>query len=124
MNSGENIRKQRDIKYDGLVMLAKRRFKHELENQLSRIPEENQTEINSAIAKNERKLNNYLVKKRAEYDRRAQNEIDNILKEKKLPKKVKIKRHNNLLEELMSLMQLYVRYRDTDENGQGFCISC
>ena len=122
--SEDIIRKQRDTKYFGLTVLAKKKFKADLDKRLLRYDLDDDIWISRETAKSDRKLELYLSKKKKKYNELCEKEIKKAEKEINISAKTKIPRHNKLLEKLLSLMQYYSRLRDTDEYGQGVCISC
>jgi hypothetical protein len=104
-----------------LVVFTTRKYKNALEKRIASYPDISDSAKNRFTLQSERKLEIFLKKKKTDYEKRAEKEIIKAKKEaEKIEiirrKKPKVITHNNLLEKLMSLIQLYVKYRDTDEH--------
>lgn len=119
MKTKESIEKKWGYKLD--VIKRKLEFKYSI--LLQRRKETIQKWWEHEIEKNERKKNIAIRKKEEEYKRKMLNEIRELEWRPKREYKTawpKIKPLKFALE----LMQETVRLRDTDENGNGRCISC
>lgn len=116
-----SIQAKFDAKYRSICHSASIRSKLIVAEKISKL-EKWDNRIPEIIKKYNRKLEAYLAKKQADYDRQCKNDIQSF----SIPKKIKKypKTHNNLLDKLLIVIQKYVRLRDTDQSGYGRCICC
>lgn len=103
----EEMKRNAHIKYQ--LMLERRRRKKE--GELARIK-----------ASMDRKEQAYVKKKEIEYRRKMNNEIRAM--QGKTPKEYKTKIKLKPLQFALAISQENAKLRDTDENGNGRCISC
>ena len=110
----KRAKKKSDLEYSEKVKLKKKRF--ELSKRCDEV-------LEREYAKAERKSKARLNKKFLEYDRKCKNEIRKLeWKEEKVYKEKK--KTLNIVEFAMELAQENSKLRDTDADGNGFCISC
>lgn len=76
------------------------------------------------IAKIQRKNLAYLKKKELEYDRKMNNELRQLAGKPQREYKTKKPSKNQKLQFALDIAQENSKLRDTNENGEGFCISC
>lgn len=113
----EQIQKKWDIKLNDMIKSANYRFRKQFAVKSVKI----QDSLNKEKEKMERKLMAYINKKTLEYKRKCANEIRKLEgKEERVYKKKSL----NLLEFAMDIQQENSKLRDTDENGNGYCVSC
>lgn len=116
----ESIIKSREHKYSQYCFTARIRKEQKIE----KLREQNQKNLDYQIEKIKRKHESDLAKKKLEYERKAKNELR--LLEGKPQKEYKTKKltKNQKLQFALDIAQENSKLRDTNENGEGFCISC
>ena len=116
----EQIRKKRELKKKQLHFLTERKEKQKLQ-----AIEDTVLEYKiKLIAKIQRKNLAYIKKKELEYDRKMQNELRQLEGKPQREYKIKKPSKNQKLQFALDIAQENSKLRDTNENGEGFCISC
>ena len=116
----EIIRKKRDQKKRQLHFLVERKEKQKLQ-EIDDTVLEYKIKL---IAKIQRKNLAYLKKKELEYDRKMNNELRQLQGKSEREYKTKKPTKNQKLQFALDIAQENSKLRDTNENGEGFCISC
>lgn len=116
----EQIRKKREQKKKQLHFLVERKEKQKLQAIDDTVLE---YKI-KLIAKIQRKNLAYLKKKELEYDRKMNNELRQLAGKPQREYKTKKPSKNQKLQFALDIAQENSKLRDTNENGEGFCISC
>lgn len=118
MKTKTEIQLKWDKKLNDIIKSANYRYR----NQFSRKAVKMEADLEKAKEKMEKKLRAYINKKTLEYNRKCANEIRKA--EWKPQREYKSTKKLNLLEFAMDLAQENAKLRDTDENGNGRCVSC
>ena len=116
----ELIRKKREQKKKQLHFLTERKEKQKLQAIDDTVLE---YKI-KLIAKIQRKNLAYIKKKELEYDRKMNNELRQLEGKPQREYKTKKPSKNQKLQFALDIAQENSKLRDTNENGEGFCISC
>ena len=116
----ELIKKKREQKKRQLHFLTERKEKQKLQAIDDTVLE---YKI-KLIAKIQRKNLAYLKKKELEYDRKMNNELRQLQGKPEREYKTKKPTKNQKLQFALDIAQENSKLRDTNENGEGFCISC
>lgn len=116
----EQIRKKRELKKRQLHFLVEKKEKQKLQAIDDTVLE---YKI-KLIAKIQRKNLAYIRKKELEYDRKMQNELRQFEGKPQREYKQKKRTKNKKLQFALEVAQENSKLRDTNENGEGFCISC
>lgn len=116
----EQIRKKRELKKKQLHFLVERKEKQKLQAIDDTVLE---YKI-KLIAKIQRKNLAYIKKKEIEYDRKMQNELRLLEGKPQREYKQKKPTKNQKLQFALEIAQENSKLRDTNENWEGFCISC
>ena len=116
----EQIRKKREQKKRQLHFLVERKEKQKLQAIDDTVLE---YKI-KLIAKIQRKNLAYIKKKELEYDRKMQNELRQLEGKPQKEYKTKKPTKNQKLQFALDIAQENSKLRDTNENWEGFCISC
>lgn len=116
----EIIKKKREQKKRQLHFLTERKEKQKLQ-----AIEDTVLEYKiKLIAKIQRKNLAYIKKKELEYDRKMNNELRQLAGKPQREYKTKKPTKNQKLQFALDIAQENSKLRDTNENGEGFCISC
>ncbi|PZM87671.1 MAG: hypothetical protein DLD55_00100 [candidate division SR1 bacterium] len=116
----EQIRKKREQKKRQLHFLVERKEKQKLQ-----AIDETVLEYKiKLIAKIQRKNLAYIRKKELEYDRKMQNELRLLEGKPQREYKQKKPTKNQKLQFALAIAQENAKLRDTNADGEGFCISC
>ena len=116
----ELIRKKREQKKRQLHFLVQRKEKQKLQAIDDTVLE---YKI-KLIAKIQRKNLAYIKKKELEYDRKMQNELRQLAGKPEKEYKTKKPTKSQKLQFALDIAQENSKLRDTNENWEGFCISC
>lgn len=116
----EQIQKKRELKKRQLHFLVEKKEKQKLQAIDDTVLE---YKI-KLIAKIQRKNLAYIRKKELEYDRKMQNELRQLEGKSQREYKQKKRTKNKKLQFALEIAQENSKLRDTNENGEGFCISC
>lgn len=116
----EQIRKKREQKKRQLRFFAERKEKQKIQAIDDTVLE---YKI-KLIAKIQRKNLAYIKKKELEYDRKMQNELRQLVGKPQREYKTKKPTKNQKLQFALDIAQENSKLRDTNENWEGFCISC
>lgn len=116
----ELIRKKREQKKRQLHFLVEKKEKQKLQEVDDSVLE---YKI-KLIAKIQRKNLAYLKKKELEYDRKMNNELRQLAGKPQREYKQKKPSKNQKLQFALDIAQENSKLRDTNENWEGFCISC
>lgn len=116
----EQVRKKREQKKRQLHFLTERKGKQKLQAIDDTVLE---YKI-KLIAKIQRKNLAYIRKKELEYDRKMQNELRQLEGKPQREYKIKKPTKNQKLQFALDIAQENSKLRDTNENWEGFCISC
>lgn len=120
----EQIRQKWDYQLRVLEIKKKKEVHDRIEAYRTKLHEEKTLELERKTDQLRKKMRAFLKKKMLEYDRKCKNEIrKNQGKEEKKYKEKPISR-NKKLQLTLKLAQENARLRDTDENGNWYCISC
>lgn len=116
----EQIRKKREQKKRQLHFLTEKKEKQKLQ-----AIEDTVLEYKiKLIAKIQRKNLAYIRKKELEYDRKMNNELRQLAGKPQREYKTKKPTKNQKLQFALAISQENSKLRDTNENGEGFCVSC
>lgn len=118
MKDKASIQRKWNKKVEELVKKAD--FKYGLE--LQRLQHKWQNDYDYLTIKVEKKKKAYINKKLKEYHKRMLNEIREL--EGKEVKPIKKKKNLNQMDFAAKIMQENSRLRDSDADGNGYCISC
>ena len=116
----ESIIKSREHKYSQYCFTARIRKEQKIE----KLREQNQKNLDYQIEKIKRKHQSDLNKKKLEYERKAKNELRLLEGKPQREYKQKKPTKNQKLQFALDIAQENSKLRDTNENGEGFCISC
>ena len=116
----EQIRKKRELKKRQLHFLVEKKEQQKLQAIDDTVLE---YKI-KLIAKIQRKNLAYIRKKELEYDRKMQNELRQLEGKPQREYKQKKWTRNKKLQFALEILQENCKLRDTNQNGEGGCISC
>ncbi|PZM87413.1 MAG: hypothetical protein DLD55_01455 [candidate division SR1 bacterium] len=116
----EQIRKKRELKKKQLHFLVEKKEKQKLQAIDDTVLE---YKI-KLIAKIQRKNLAYIKKKELEYDRKMNNELRQLAGKPQREYNQKKPTKNQKLQFALAIAQENSKLRDTNENGEGFCVSC
>lgn len=116
----ESIIKSREHKYSQYCFTARIRKEQKIE----KLREQNQKNLDYQIEKIKRKHESDLAKKKLEYERKAKNELRQLAGKPQREYKTKKPTKSQKLQFALDIAQENSKLRDTNENWEGFCISC
>lgn len=116
----EQIQKKREEKYVQLEYKTKK----QTEQKIIKFQEESSAQIEYKIAKIKKKSDSFLAKKKVEYERKMKNELRQLEGKPQREYKQKKWTRNKKLQFALEIAQENSKLRDTNENWEGFCISC
>ena len=116
----EQIQKKREEKYAQLEYKTKK----QTEQKIIKFQEESSAQIEYKTAKIKKKSDSFLAKKKVEYERKMKNELRQLEGKPQREYKQKKWTRNEKLQFALEILQENCKLRDTNENGEGGCISC
>lgn len=116
----EQIQKKREEKYAQLEYKTKK----QTEQKIIKFQEESSAQIEYKTAKIKKKSDSFLAKKKVEYERKMKNELRQLEGKPQREYKQKKWTRNKKLQFALEILQENCKLRDTNENGEGVCISC
>ena len=116
----EIIIKSREHKYSQYCFNAKIKANLKIE----KIREQNEKNTEYQIGRVWKKHQSDLAKKKLEYERKAKNELRLLEGKPQREYRTKKPSKNQKLQFALEIAQENSKLRDTNENGEGFCISC
>lgn len=116
----EQIQKKREEKYVQLEYKTKK----QTEQKIIKFQEESSAQIEYKTVKIKKKSDSFLAKKKLEYERKMKNELRQLEGKPQREYKQKKWTRNKKLQFALEILQENCKLRDTNQNGEGVCISC
>ena len=120
----EEIERKWDRKLSVITYNKEQEAQRRIEERKVKLHEKTELEIERKKDQIRRKTRAYLNRKRVEYDRKCKNEIRKLQGKEEKIYKVKPLNRNQKLQFALAIAQENARLRDSDENGNAYCISC
>lgn len=120
----EQIEKKRTHKLDQITANKQRETQRRIQEREQKLHDRTKLEIERKTQQLLRKEQSYLNKKRVEYERKCKNEIRKLQGKPEKQYKVKSLSRNQKLQFALAIAQENARLRDSDKDGNAYCISC
>lgn len=120
----ELIQKKRDIKLDQITRNKENETLRKIQEREQKLHDRTKLEIERKRLQLERKAKAYINRKKSEYDRKCKNEIRKLQGKPEKQYKLKTLSRNQRLQFALAIAQENARLRDSDADGNAYCISC